>query len=193
MRQLFHQFHFVCKVLFRQVGRPAARGPRQNPIPGVHSAACRRKPCGYGMSATMKVAKAWAISESALRSVRLRGGGIFWPLSIIALAQSSRAAAVFSIAHRTYRPPRCSLADQETRRRQPCLLHLRRWQHSGSYAGSVFCISLNFAEQFLAQIHFRMRERNYHTSFRIAKNMMLAFDLEESSSFALVAALARPD
>jgi hypothetical protein len=37
-----------------------------------------------------------------------------------------------------------------------------------------------------------MRERNYHTSFRIAKNMMLAFDLEESSSFALVAALARP-
>lgn len=71
--------------------------------------------------------------------------------------------------------------------RQPCLLHLRRWQHTGSYAGSVFCpdcTSLNFAEQFLAQIHF-------HTSFRIAKNMMLAFDLEESSSFALVAALAR--
>jgi hypothetical protein len=28
------------------------------------------------MSATMKVAKSWAISESALRSVRLRGGGI---------------------------------------------------------------------------------------------------------------------
>ncbi len=59
-----------------------------------YSAACRRKVSGNVMSATMKFAKSCAASGSALRSARLRGGGISWPLSIIARAQSSKASAV---------------------------------------------------------------------------------------------------